>query len=75
MIQGTGFLFRYAEARSWINLIESSFSKIAREFFRLIRVDSKQEVVVLQNYQGIFEINKGSAVFLWCCKMGEIAST
>lgn len=58
---------------SWLNLIESFFSKIARSFLRHIRVDSKQELVE-RIYQGIEEINKDPVVFRWRYKMEEIAT-
>lgn len=57
---------------SWLNLIESFFSKITRTFLRYIRVDSKQELVD-RIYQGIEEINKAPVVFKWHYKMDEIA--
>jgi transposase len=58
---------------SWLNLIESFFSKIARSFLRHIRVESKQELVD-RIYQGIEEINKNPVVFRWRYKMDEIAT-
>jgi len=57
---------------SWLNLVESFFSKIARSFLRHIRVDSKTELVE-RIYQGIDEINKAPVVFKWRYKMDEIA--
>lgn len=57
---------------SWLNLIESFFSKITRAFLRHIRVDSKEELVQ-RIYQGIEEINKDPVVFRWRYKMEEIA--
>ena len=59
---------------SWLNLIESFFSKITRSFLRHIRVDSKEELVE-RIYQGIDEINKEPVVFRWHYKMDEIVST
>ena len=49
---------------SWLNLIESVFSKMARTFLRHIRVNSKQE---LKNriLQGIKEINSSPVVHRW----------
>ncbi len=58
---------------SWLNLIESFFSKIARSFLRHIQVDSKQELVA-RIYQGIEEINKDPVLFRWRYKMEEIAT-
>lgn len=57
---------------SWLNLIESFFSKITRSFLRHIRVNSKEELVE-RIYQGIDEINKAPVVFRWRYKMDEIA--
>jgi transposase len=58
---------------SWLNLIESFFSKIARSFLRHIRVNSKEELVE-RIYQGIDEINRAPVVFRWRYKMDEIAT-
>lgn len=58
---------------SWLNLIESFFSKITRSFLRHIRVDSKEELVN-RIYQGIDEINQDPVVFRWRYKMDEIAT-
>lgn len=58
---------------SWLNLIESFFSKITRSFLRHIRVDSKEELVN-RIYQGIDEINQDPVVFRWRFKMDEIAT-
>lgn len=57
---------------SWLNLVESFFSKVARSFLRHIRVNSKQELVD-RIYQGIDEINKDPVVFRWRYKMSDIA--
>lgn len=57
---------------SWLNLIESFFSKITRSFLRHIRVDSREELVE-RIYQGIDEINNAPVVFRWQYKMDEIA--
>lgn len=58
---------------SWLNLIESFFSKITRSFLRHIRVDSKEELVN-RIYQGIDEINKTPVIFRWKYKMDEIVT-
>jgi transposase len=58
---------------SWLNLIESVFSKMARSFLRHIRVDSKAELVK-RIYKGIAEINEAPVVFRWRYKMDEIAT-
>ncbi len=57
---------------SWLNLIESFFSKIARSFLRRIRVQSKAELVE-RIYKGIEQINKEPVVFRWRYKMNEVS--
>jgi transposase len=49
---------------SWLNLVESAFSKMARTFLKHIRVNSKEE---LKNriLQGIKEINAAPVVHRW----------
>jgi transposase len=49
---------------SWLNLIESVFSKMPRTFLRHIRVNSREE---LKNriMQGIEEINSAPVVYRW----------
>ena len=56
---------------SWLNLIESFFSKIARSFLRHIRVQSKKELID-RIYKGIKEINEEPVIFKWTYKMDEI---
>ncbi len=49
---------------SWLNLVESTFSKMARTFLRHIRVDSKEELkerILL----GIEEFNAAPVVYKW----------
>ena len=59
--------------RSWLNMIEMFFSKIARGFLRHIRVESKEE---LKNriLRGIEEINQEPVVFRWKYKMDEMST-
>ncbi len=59
---------------SWLNIIESFFSKIARSLLRHIRVQSKEELVE-RIYQGIEEMNQEPVIFHWRYKMDEIALT
>ena len=56
---------------SWLNLIESFFSKMTKQMLRGIRVENKEE---LKNriYKYFDEINKESVVFRWTYKMEEI---
>lgn len=57
---------------SWLNIIETFFSKMARSFLRGIRVDSKQELKErIEKY--LKEINEMPVVFKWKYKMDEIS--
>ncbi|HDL20647.1 MAG TPA: IS630 family transposase, partial [Nitrospirae bacterium] len=49
---------------SWLNLVESVFSKMARTFLRHIRVNSKKELKD-RILQGINEINSSPVVHRW----------
>lgn len=49
---------------SWLNLIESAFSKMARTFLRHIRVSSKAELKQ-RILKGIEEINSTPVVYRW----------
>jgi transposase len=49
---------------SWLNLVESVFSKMARTFFRHIRVQSKQELKE-PILKGIDEFNAAPVVYRW----------
>ena len=56
---------------SWLNLIESFFSKMTKQMLRGIRVENKEE---LKNriYKYFDAINKEPVVFRWTYKMEEI---
>ena len=56
---------------SWLNLIESFFSKMARAFLRGIRVSSKEELVE-RIYKYMDEVNAEPVVYRWKYKMDEI---
>ena len=56
---------------SWLNLIESFFSKMARAFLRGIRVKSKEELV-RRIYKYLDEVNAAPVVYRWKYKMDEI---
>jgi transposase len=56
---------------SWLNLIESFFSKMARAFLRGIRVSSKEELVE-RIYKYMDEVNAEPVVYRWNFKMDEI---
>jgi len=49
---------------SWLNLIETAFSKMARTFLRHIRVSSKAELKE-RILKGINEINSAPVVYRW----------
>ena len=49
---------------SWLNLIETAFSKMARTFLRHIRVSSKDELKE-RILKGISEINAAPVVYRW----------
>jgi transposase len=57
---------------SWLNIVETMFSKMARSMLRGIRVASKQELV--DRIHLYFEqINADPVIFRWKFKMDEIA--
>lgn len=59
---------------SWLNIIESFFSKMARVFLRGIRVQSKEELRQrIVNY--IAEVNAEPVIFRWKYKMDEITTS
>lgn len=55
---------------SWLNIVESLFSKMTRTFLRSIRVGSKQELIE-RLHQYFAEINARPVVFRWKYKMDE----
>lgn len=64
------FVFTPAHA-SWLNMIESFFSKMTRQMLRGIRVSSKEELSE-RIYQYFDEINTAPVVYHWTYKMNEI---
>ncbi len=56
---------------SWLNLIESFFSKMARVFLKGIRVYSREELV-RRIYQYMDEVNEVPVVYHWKYKMDEL---
>ena len=56
---------------SWLNLVESFFGKMANQFLRGIRVNSKEELVE-RIYKYIDEINECPVVYRWKYKLDEI---
>lgn len=68
------FLFVFTPTHgSWLNLIESFFSKMARAFLRGIRVNSKEELVE-RIYRYMNEVNETPVVYRWKFKMDEITT-
>ena len=57
---------------SWLNMVESFFSKMTRQMLRGIRVSSKQELAE-RIYQYFDDINEEPVVFRWKYKMDEIS--
>lgn len=57
---------------SWLNLIESFFSKMTKQMLKGIRVKSKQELTD-RIYQYFDEINEEPVVFHWTYKLDEIS--
>ena len=64
------FVFTPVHA-SWLNIVETMFSRMARSFLRGIRVETKDE---LKSRIDMYfkEINKEPVEFIWKCKMGEM---
>ena len=58
---------------SWLNMIESFFSKMTRQMLRGIRVSSKEELAK-RIYQYFKDINEEPVVFRWKYKMDEIST-
>lgn len=56
---------------SWLNLIESFFGKMTKQFLRGLRVGSKEELTD-RIYQYINEVNSSPVVYHWKYKMDEI---
>lgn len=57
---------------SWLNMIESFFSKMTKQMLRGIRVNSKQELEE-RIYKYFDEINREPVVYHWKYKMDEIS--
>ncbi len=59
---------------SWLNMIESFFSKMTKQMLRGIRVSSKQELEE-RIYKYFEEVNKEPVVYHWTYKMDDIDVT
>ncbi len=58
---------------SWLNLIESFFSKLTRQSLKSIRVKTKEELVA-RIYKYFDEVNADPVVYHWKYKLDEIDS-
>lgn len=58
---------------SWLNMIESFFSKLTKQMLRGIRVNSKKELES-RIYQYFEEINQEPVVYHWTYKLDEITN-
>ncbi len=57
---------------SWLNMIESFFSKMTKQMLKGIRVKSKQELMD-RIYLYFEEVNREPVVYHWTYKMDEIS--
>ena len=57
---------------SWLNMIESSFSKMMKQMLKGIRVESKEELE-RRIYLYFDEVNREPVVYRWSYKMYEIS--
>lgn len=57
---------------SWLNMIESFFSKMTKQMLRGIRVNTKEELVE-RIYQYFNEVNREPVIYHWKYKMDEIS--
>ena len=56
---------------SWLNLVETFFSKMTRSFLRFVRVKSKQELKQrIEQY--LNQVNEDPVVFRWTYRLDEI---
>lgn len=56
---------------SWLNMIESFFSKLTKQMLRGIRVDSKEELET-RIYKYFDEVNEEPVVYHWTYKLNEV---
>ena len=57
---------------SWLNLIESFFSKMTKQMLKGIRVKSKEELAE-RIYKYFDEVNADPVVYHWTYKLDEIS--
>lgn len=66
------FIFVFTPTHtSWLNMIESFFSKMTKQMLKGIRIASKEELSV-RIYQYFDEINAEPVVYQWTYKIDEI---
>lgn len=65
-----GFVFTPKHG-SWLNMVESFFSKMTKQMLKGIRVKTKQEFID-RIYKYFEEINADPVVYHWKYKMDEI---
>lgn len=58
---------------SWLNLVESFFSKMTKQMLKGIRVNSKQELEE-RSYLYFEEVNREPVVFRWTYKLDEVST-
>ena len=58
---------------SWLNLIESFFSKMTKQMLKGIRVNTKQDLED-RIYKYFDEVNADPVVYHWTYKLDEISS-
>lgn len=66
-----GFVFTPKHG-SWLNMIESFFSKLTKQMLRGIRVDSKEELKT-RIYKYFDEVNQEPVVYHWTYRLDEIS--
>ena len=59
---------------SWLNMIESFFSKMTKQMLKGIRVESKEELE-RSIYLYFDEVNRDPVVYHWSYKMDDISVT
>ena len=59
---------------SWLNMIESFFSKMTKQMLKGIRVETKEELE-RRIYLYFDEVNREPVVYHWSYKMDEISVT
>ena len=59
---------------SWLNMIESFFSKLTKQMLKGIRVNSKEELET-RIYQYFEEVNQEPVIYHWTYKLDEVSDT